>query len=379
MEFSVESQSKMSQLSSFHSIAYFAQNEGAGHFYHYHKSVQKAVQPEVREAFVYVPHSSRFAAEDPTWKKWFSPFYNRKSRHKFWKECIRLFRQPSSSTRIFFLEFFGRRDFFLYAFAAILFSKKCDQLWVLYRDDLEIRRPKDLKVIRFCSKLLNLFCRNRFVPLTDSSLLADFYQGWFGKKPQILPVLYAQFAPFKIIRSKKLICTWLGSPRADKGASEIAQLVEIKDVLAKQIELDVSGATYFPPVKNELDLHLRKAFLTEEEYAEALYRSHVVLLPYDPKKYARRTSGVFVEAILAGKFPIVRDGSWLAYELKRFDLKELIFEWGREGFFTDLFSVVQDKDVVKKLLEMQRAYQAFHGRENFAKSLQQLLHSSNKA
>ena len=359
-------------MTTFHSIAYFAQHEGSGHFYHFHRSVQKALEPILKDVSVYVPANAHFEYLPNGWKKWFSPFYNRSSRRKFWKDCRRLFRRPATDPRIFFIEFFGRRDFVLYSLAALLFAGKKDVLWILYRDDLNIRRKKDLKVIRLFSKLLNWKFKKRFVPLTDSELLADIYAQWFGKHPVVFPVLYAQYQPVTITPKQKWTCSWLGSPRSEKGSVEIARLVQIQDPASERIELDISGATYFPAVKNQISIHLRKAFLTEDEYYASLARSDIVLLPYDPLKYKMRTSGVFVESILAGKIPVVRDGSWLAYELKRFDLYELILDWEHPQFFTHLLSIVESPALLPKLVRMQQAYLNFHGEHNFARLLQEL-------
>ncbi|MCP5469835.1 MAG: hypothetical protein H7A36_04945 [Chlamydiales bacterium] len=358
----------------FHSIAYFAQNEGTGHFYHYHKSIQEALSSTL-DTTVYVPLSSYFACTPQNWKKWFNPFFNKQSRKKFWKDCVRLFKQPSSGRRIFFIEFFGRRDFYLYALAAALFAKKNDEIWVLYRDDLTIRRKKDLKVIRFWSKILQRRCN--FKPFTDNELLADYYRDWFGKRPTVLPILYASYSPVKLIEKEKLICIWLGNPRPDKGATQIARLVEIEDPASSRVELNISGATYLPPVKNGVNIQLRKVSLTEEEYAQALSCCDVVLLPYDPKLYKMRTSGVFVEAILAGKIPVVREGSWLAHELLRFDLHELIVDWEAPNFFSHLFELVKAPKMLHKLEVMQKAYLAFHGKDNFAQSLKDLIVKSS--
>lgn len=359
-------------MTTFHSIAYFAQHEGSGHFYHFHRSVQKALEPILKDVSVYVPENAHFDNLPKGWKKWFSPFYNRSSRRKFWKDCTRLFRDPSTGPRIFFIEFFGRRDFVLYSLAALLFAGKNDVLWVLYRDDLNIRRKKDRKVIRFFSKLLNWKFQKRFVALTDSELLADTYAGWFGKRPMIFPVLYAKYQPVAIPTKQKWICTWLGCPRSEKGALEIARLVQIQDPVSGRIELDISGAAYFPAVKNQISIHLRKAFLTEDEYYASLSRSDIVLLPYDPVKYKLRTSGVFVESILAGKIPVVKDGSWLAHELKRFDLYELILDWEHPHFFSHLLSVVATSTLLPKLAHMQQTYLDFHGEQNFTRLLQEL-------
>lgn len=364
---------KVQIMRTFHSIAYFAQSEGAGHFYHYHRAIQKAMELSGAQVTVYVPLNSHFDETPQGWKKWFSPFYNRRNRKKFWNDCKNLFRQKSHGERIFFIEFFGRRDFFLYGLAAFLYARKQDLLWTLYRDDLSIRRKKDLKVICLVSRLLQWRFKKRFLPLTDSELLADYYHHWFLKRPTVLPILYAPLQAPPPKAHTKIICSWLGAPRPEKGALEIAHLVQLQGPLSERIELEVSGATYFPPVKNQIQISLRKAFLTEEEYYHSLHRSDVVLLPYDPEKYRRRTSGVFVEAILAGKIPLVKAGSWLAYELNRFELQELIVDWNHLQFFSHLLSLVQDKTLIKKLHSMRQAYLAFHGEENFARSLHRLF------
>ncbi|MBS0623576.1 MAG: glycosyltransferase [Verrucomicrobia bacterium] len=366
-------------MNSFHSIAYFAQNEASGHFYNYHMMVHKAMKPLCQDVSVYVSKNSSFERLPEGWIQWFSPFYNRRNRRKFWKDCVRLFRQSTSLPRVFFIEFFGRRDFLLYSLAALLFAKKRDSLWVLYRDDLTIRRKKDLSVIRFFSKLLNWKYRKNFIPLTDSELLVDDYAQWFGKRPTVLPILYGPFQAVAPITKQKIICSWIGSPRPEKGSCTIAKLVQIQDPASERIELCVSGATYLPAIKNKISLHLIKAFLSEDEYYQTLMRSDVVLLPYEPEKYKKRTSGIFVETILAGKIPFVKEGSWLAYELKKFDLYELILDWENEQVFTQILERIQDTSIIDKLSVMQQAYLNFHGEENFARTLHRLCLAQTEA
>jgi hypothetical protein len=357
----------------FHSIAYFVQHEGTGHFYHLHKAVQKAVEPLMQEVSVYVPLKAHFDAAPPGWKQWFNLFNTRTNRRKFLKDCIRLFKQPSDGPRIFFLEFFGRKDFALYSLAALLFARKQDFLWILYRDDLSIRRKKDLKTIRFFSKLIQLRFRRRFVPLTDSELLIEACSKWFGFRPTLFPILSVPYQPVKVSLKDKVVCTWLGNPRPEKGEIEIARLVEIQDPAAARIVLNLSGATYFPPVKNQLTIQLRKAYLTEGEYYASLNESDVVLLPYDPIKYKMRTSGAFVEAILSGKVPLVKQGSWLAYELKRFGLDELIIDWNHPQFFTQLLTTLKSPTLSVKLAQMQQAYHSFHSEAGFVSTLHSLV------
>lgn len=360
-------------MPSFHSIAQNAQNE-SGHFFHYQLFCQRAIEPKVQAFHAYLPLNAELSELPRGWKKWFHPFYNSRTRSLFWKDCRRLFQQSPKEERIFFLEFFARKDFRLFALAALLHGRrKKDAIWVVYRDDLTVRRKKDLGVIRFFSKCLHWKFGNRFVPLTDSELLADYYQSWFGKKPFVLPIPHTHVCPSESKTKEKLICSWPGPPRPEKGAKEIARLTQIDDPLSVNIELDLSGAALFPSIKNQVELHLRKALLTEKEYFDALFRADVILLPYDPEKYKWRTSGPFVEAVVAGKMPLVKEGTWQAYELKRFDLCELIVNWENPLFFTHLFTLIRNADIKKKLEVMQQAYAKQHSQEGFASAFQSLV------
>ena len=56
-------------------------------------------------------------------------------------------------------------------------------------------------------------------------------------------------------------------------------------------------------------------------------RYDFVLLPYDKKIYAECNLGIFVEAIVAGKITLVSADTWMAYELNKFKLTELVIDW----------------------------------------------------
>jgi hypothetical protein len=113
--------------------------------------------------------------------------------------------------------------------------------------------------------------------------------------------------------------------------------------------------------------------LSDEEYMGKMAACHVVFLPYDSKAYAARTSGIFVEAIVAHKTPFVKKGTWLADELTRFDLPELILDWDLPNFFSQIFAILADEVMQKKLALMQRAYAQFHSMEQFQTQIGTLL------
>ncbi|HWB07599.1 MAG TPA: glycosyltransferase [Pirellulales bacterium] len=57
--------------------------------------------------------------------------------------------------------------------------------------------------------------------------------------------------------------------------------------------------------------------LSSQGYLRLLLAADVVVIPYDAAAYKARSSGVFAEALAAGKPVIVPEGTWMAGELRR--------------------------------------------------------------
>ena len=116
-------------------------------------------------------------------------------------------------------------------------------------------------------------------------------------------------------------------------------------------------------------VHFVSTMLSRKEYVEWMRIVDLVLLPYSAKDYAYRTSGIFVEAIVLGAVPIVTNNTWMAYELQRFDLFELIFEWDECNLMDRLCHLPCNINTRKKLEFMRSYYRGFHCVQGFATSL----------
>src|SRR6185436_5319363 len=57
--------------------------------------------------------------------------------------------------------------------------------------------------------------------------------------------------------------------------------------------------------------------LRTAEYHKLFTRASIVLLPYEPARYAFGTSGVFAEAMAAGKPTITTSNTWMTDEARR--------------------------------------------------------------
>jgi hypothetical protein len=115
------------------------------------------------------------------------------------------------------------------------------------------------------------------------------------------------------------------------------------------------------------------SFLLREEYMEWMQTAELVLLPYLGKDYARRTSGIFVEAVSVGAIPVTTKGTWMAYELGKFNLTELIFDWTEVDLLDRLCILPKNQKILQKLQVMRAYYQSFHCEKGFAATLQRLF------
>lgn len=119
----------------------------------------------------------------------------------------------------------------------------------------------------------------------------------------------------------------LGGARDEKGYLDIIEAIRLlqaeSDGLAGlEFVLQSNDAT--PDVQAAIDgyaahcapeVRLLRHALDEADYAALLHDADVVLLPYWRSIYMARTSGVFLEALAAGKPVIATDDTWMSDEL----------------------------------------------------------------
>lgn len=349
----------------FISIAAYLENS-AGHFYHYHLSMQKALKDLVEFRLV-LPRNHTLPTLPESWDPWFT---NTKKKKGTFLEYCRLF-SSSQKKRIFFLEYFQRRDFIRFTLAALLKSSKKDSLWLFYRDNFIKKRKKEKWIIQVCSFLLLKRFSSRLVILTDTEQLQKFYNQQFSQPIYLLPINHAPFY-YQRKRKQKIVLSWLGTPRKEKGLDTILSLLQLKDPYAKEFLLQFSKNLH-AFATNDLEIKKLEPVLSANSYTHALLESDCILLPYDPNRYEYSSSGIFVEAIAAGKIPLVNHNTWPAFELKKYDLEELILDWTLPTLYQKIHELACSPIIRKKLLKMQQNYICFHNSVNFKNALVSLL------
>lgn len=274
------------------------------------------------------------------------PFFKSPTFLSFFRGLISLFQEKKQSS-LYFLECFGIKDLFLLS-SALFFMKKKDRFVLLFRRGLG---HHTLKKGALKMALWLLRKHPGVVFLTDSEIIAK------QLGCQLLPIPHTKWNDSKKERGEKIICYWPGIPRAAKGLKEIEALSSVVDTnrfeLVAARSSNLKNATLIPD------------HLDESAYFKRLGDADVILLPYDPQVYAEGTSGILTEAICLGKIPLVKEGSYLAYELRKFDLERLIINWDPDKVFEKVDEIIQSKEIQSKLEKMRSAYQAFHNQKNF--------------
>ncbi len=263
--------------------------------------------------------------------------------------------------KIIFIESFGVMDFAFLALSFLLFSRKEDLLMLMFRYGADQLRFAKFRI--FLTKL----CRSQLAIFTDSELIAKDYSERWNIQLILLPIPHTEGIMNRVNSRDKIICWWPGPPKKAKGFDDILRLASLPNRDRAKIEMVAAEMSCLPNTK------LISNFLKREEYLFWLKECDFVLLPYDPIVYRFGTSGIFVEAIIAGKIPLVKEGSWLAAELLKFGLTELIVDWQDPDFFSHLLQLLNSQQVQEKRKGMQEAYKRFHSQDKFTEILRRTI------
>ncbi len=241
-------------------------------------------------------------------------------------------------------------------------------IWVLYRRDFHNHKTK------FIYKLLNqgfkkLVKANHFHLFSDSHLLANSMSQYFEESMTVMPIPHTELIN-KVSNTSKndnIICWWAGPPREEKGWQTIRQLSQCQTNLANQFTLVAAKSSQLNYTEKAMKVILTNDNLTRTEYVDWLSKSDIILLPYNAVAYEERTSGIFTESIIAGNIPVTRAKTWMARELFKFDLEELIVDWEDiEGIFEQFVYILDSEEISDKLEIMREEYRNFHNLNNFA-------------
>ena len=207
-------------------------------------------------------------------------------------------------------------------------------------------------------------------PFVDSELLQENYSQFSKINTYILPIPHTRGLIHPTEPPKNYInCFWPGIMRQGKGLEKIILLH--KKILEKKANIKINLCE---TTKNQFNykneqLNFTCFHMDRKTYCKLIREANVVLLPYSSQEYFSRSSGIFVEAIYAGKIVLTTTNTWMAFELKKYNLFELIFNWESEAVVENMLEIINDKKMKKKLSIMMYNYRKYHSIKNYASIL----------
>jgi len=357
----------------------------SGHFFTYTNIIQKVAQLNSWEYAIAIPKISSITPTPSHWHR--ITIIGRLPRCSFLKKAyhtlshffslitfLRKHLDPEKKN-IIFIDIFSRHHIRFLAYAFFFLQRKNISLWLMYRQHSpscpdEHNERFFRRWNRYFSYLLG---DENLKLLTDSALLKAPLSKFYDKNVHLFPVIDTSeipLTPFSCHRGDRLRLWWPGIPRENKGLNTINNILPTLDK-ASTIEVDVvlseDAVIDYKPER----LHLIKlpSTLSSQDYLSQLCSADVILLPYDAETYRWKTSGIFIEAIAAGKPVLVTEGTWMAHEAKNFGLSEFITEWENKNITKKLQCICHDTTIHKKLSSMQKHYREYHSVESFSRAM----------
>ena len=360
-----------------------------GHQYDYGRAVQAAVAITGWQYTAAVPITCRIDPLPPQWVRALDRGNYRFDGNLLRKlrsigvlgasigECLRTHR-PADGQLIVFVEFFN--DIQLLALWIGLLRQPPAHLglWLVYR--LPVHQGPRRWAYRLLQALINQrLGQSRVKLMTDSAPLARALEPFFGKPLVVLPIPHGvagapepALSPAWPTPRTRYVAWWPGRAAPDKGLAQLHRLAALSEPVASHWTIVATTEAALQPAPGGPKLHTLPATLSRATYTGWLEEADLVLLPYLAEHYQARTSGIFVEAIAAGKLAVVTAGTWMAQELLAHDLPELIMPWEAPDIWQRLTDLAENTAVRPRLVAMAAAYQRTHNPAGFAAALHQL-------
>lgn len=244
-------------------------------------------------------------------------------------------------------------------------------VWLMLRYDPS-KLAKQGRGHRQWIKVLGWFIRVHL--FADSELMANKWRTFLSMPVHVLPIPLTS-DPLPVATHKdteSILCWWPGRPHISKGSAVLQSLLSSKDPLAKKMKFIFAETMPFQLPDDENRYLRLPGILPRNEYMHWMAAADIILLPYEPDTYASNSSGIFVEAIAHGKIPLATSGTWMAHELRKHDLEELILDWTAPDIMARILNRTQDESIKAKLKKMQAHYLQYHSISGFAQAMQQM-------
>ena len=362
-------------------------NDLTGHHFSYHVAFGEALKKNKWTHVKIIPKKCQILNLPRDWKRALILHEGSKNKN-LWNNFVKPFsnffpllnlfwkiKKKTKLKRAFFLEYFTLSHLFALYLAVFFTRPKCS-FWLLYRTDLDqiVFKGKIHKILH--KLLIKIIGENRLTLFTDSELLSSQLENFFKTKFFVLPIPHTKISTLVKLNGtkKEIFCWWPGgSIREEKGLKYIINVSKKIESAKKNNIVLIVAKTAKPFLSDNDNIQYVKTDLNDEEYNDLLFKSDIILLPYLAELYRFRTSGIFVEAIVAQKIVLTTPETWMAQELKKFDLEDLIIDWKDHRLIDKFIEIYNSESIKNKLQKMTQHYRSYHSVENYAKVLKESL------
>jgi glycosyltransferase involved in cell wall biosynthesis len=168
---------------------------------------------------------------------------------------------------------------------------------------------------------------------TENDALAEVYRQEFKIKTTILPIPLHMYQP-RQTEAKKMRLGFFGYSKTEKGFHLLPRAIEICRAKHLPVEFivqiqhsnwEIETIATERQLRRMPDVTLIKGTMSNADYAEKTNAVDVTLLPYDPARFGPRGSGIFTEAVAAGRPIIAAQGIYAATSIERGEAEGEIF------------------------------------------------------
>ncbi len=355
-----------------------------GHIFQYNLSMQQAIERQGWISVAWIPVDCQIPFTPPGWSRILPPTQiSRRTILQRFKEpvsYIRAFKKgiktlPREGEWVFFLEHFRLPH--LFSLLLVLFLIKFPfQVWLLHRYSKE-QMCFNGKLHRVLYNAFRFFKgRDSLHFMSDSELLSEEQSKFFGCKVTTFPIPHTQIDSIEVFpkNPNSIYCWWPGgSIRESKGFKKICSLSKtLKEIPSSPIKLIIARNAINKGILSSPSIVQVEDVMNRSTYEKWMQTTDIVLLPYRSTEYRLSTSGIFVEAVTNGRIPITAANTWMAYELHKFNLPELVIDWDSPSLLDHIESIFRNREIRAKLRVMEKAYQSFHSTQVFSNVLYHL-------
>ncbi len=359
-----------------------------GHFYAYHL---KAAEAAERLGWEYVVASNAEAVASywpSNWKKVFKTpelklcpkFIRRLIRNHITRKSItKTMREAivDDSPIILKIEDPNPRLLRVLLCSLLFLSRHPISLWLQWYGP-PILSDKKNKMLHFYVNLIKrmMLPPHKLLVTTQTEALALLWERTLDHPVSVMPFPSFPIEQVPVLNRQddRILCWFAGPPYPWKKKEHIQSLLDSPHPAAKQLTIMYSTEARLTIGKGLANGRPLPAVLDHDRYLCLLASADLMLLPYDPG-HGRdvATSGIFIETILAGNTPVVSDGTWMASELRKFGLNELIVDWTSDSLPATLVALKEDATIASRLEPMRQHYRHYYSTDNFTAALSELL------